>query len=190
MIFHDLALYSQIYAMYIACTDTYIHYWMHYFSKNRDVCTYMLVYVLVQTMHITRICLLCTISQWKSNSQKLPRIGFEPKTMCMPERRLIHWPASIVVRGSIVTVYDNCFKFTWRLMTYVRSRTSCTPAPAMTLQARASTWISVKLRSAAKQALEALMWRHTPATSQPVRVSDSDVGPSQASSWLRSMRVQ
>jgi hypothetical protein len=26
----------------------------------------------------------------KIKSQKLPRIGFELKTMCMPERRLIH----------------------------------------------------------------------------------------------------
>ncbi len=37
------------------------------------------------------------------------------------------------------------------------------PSPAMTLPARGSTWISVTLRSAAKQALEALMWRSTPA---------------------------
>ena len=35
--------------------------------------------------------------------------------------------------------------------------------PATTLQAQASTWISVKPRSAANQALEARMWRRTPA---------------------------
>ena len=37
------------------------------------------------------------------------------------------------------------------------------PAPAMTSPALVSTWISFKPRSAAKQALEARMWRRTPA---------------------------
>ncbi len=37
------------------------------------------------------------------------------------------------------------------------------PRPAMTLQAQASTWISVKPRSAANQALEERMWQRTPA---------------------------
>ncbi len=35
------------------------------------------------------------------------------------------------------------------------------PAPTMTSPAQASTWISVKQRSAANQALEAQMWRRT-----------------------------
>ncbi len=55
------------------------------------------------------------------------------------------------------------------LVTYVRCRTSRTgapPAPAMTFPARASTWISVKLRSAAKQALEVRMWQSTPSPAQ------------------------
>ncbi len=37
------------------------------------------------------------------------------------------------------------------------------PAPAMTSPGQASTWISLKPRPAAKQTMEARMWRHTPA---------------------------
>ena len=54
------------------------------------------------------------------------------------------------------------------------------PAPAMTSPSRALTWISLKPRSAAKQALKALAGQQ-PA-SPPVGASDSDVGTSQASS--------
>ncbi len=53
------------------------------------------------------------------------RTGFEPWTICMPESRLIHCTASVVVKESIVTVYAHCL--TWRLVTYVRSRTSSAP---------------------------------------------------------------
>ncbi len=48
------------------------------------------------------------------------------------------------------------------MVMYVWCRTSGPPAPSMTLQGLASTWISLKPRLAVKQALpalEALIWR-------------------------------
>ncbi len=53
----------------------------------------------------------------KIKKSKNAKVVFEPMTMCMPERCLIHCTDSIVVRESIVTGYDNCF--TWRLVMYV-----------------------------------------------------------------------
>ncbi len=90
--------------------------------------------------------------QWTWNQKaEIFSSALEPKTVCMPERCHIHCTASVVVRESIVPVYNSCF--TWRLVTYAGP--AAPPAPAMTSPARASTWISVKLRSAA--------WQHTPA---------------------------
>ncbi len=83
--------------------------------------------------------------------------------MCMPERRLIHCAASVVVRESIVTVYDNCF--TWRLVTYVRRRNSSTPRSSHDV---AGPSINMDLceaevcsEASLGAKLEAQMWRHT-----------------------------
>jgi hypothetical protein len=95
----------------------------------------MLLYIPVQTMYITRTCLLCTISHFNEHEIKKLKFacsGFEPKAVCMQERCHILCTASVVVRESKVTVYYSCF--TWRLVTYTGP--AATPAPAMTSPAR------------------------------------------------------
>ena len=47
--------------------------------------------------------------------------------MCISYIRLNHCTTSVDVMVTIVTVYVYCF--TWRLVTYVRLRTSCAPRP-------------------------------------------------------------
>jgi hypothetical protein len=88
--------------------------------------------------------------------------GFELTILCRQLSCLTalnHCASSVIVIDPIVIVYVYCC--TVRLVTYVWRRTSAPRALAMTSQGLASTCISLKPRSAAKQAqaaLEALMW--------------------------------
>ncbi len=69
-------VYSQVYAMYIACANTFEHHWIHLFcilyhvqtciDKNRHVCSCMLVYIFVQTKYITCKCFRLSNSGWHS----------------------------------------------------------------------------------------------------------------------------
>ncbi len=92
---------------------------------------------------------------WKSKSKILLRSEFEPTVMSIAESCLIHCSIRVFVRGAIVTVYD--YYFTWSLVTFLQDQQ---PSPAqaimMTLPAQASTWTSLKQRSAAKQGYQFL----------------------------------
>ena len=57
----------------------------------------------------------------------MQRVGLEPTIMCVLEIRRTHCATSVDVMSTKITVYDYCF--TWRLVTYVRRRTSSAPRP-------------------------------------------------------------
>ena len=96
-----------------------------------------------------------------TKSKKCIMPGIEPMTSCIPTGCLNRYATRVdnMVRRNVVLV--NCLPGGW-------CRTSgaglaAPPSPAMTSPDRASTRISLKPRSAAKQALAALMWRRTAA---------------------------
>ncbi len=77
-------MYCHVYAMYIPCTDTYIHNWIHLFSishvqtwicKNKHTCSCMCMFILVQRMYVSHICLLCTMSPIYEHEIKKLRFG-------------------------------------------------------------------------------------------------------------------
>jgi len=91
--------------------------------------------------------------------KKSARWRIEPRTSCRDSSHLNPFASSPNANQNKVKV--SIYNSTWRLVTYVRRRTSRPPAPAITSPARASTLISLKPRSAAKQGLEPRMWRST-----------------------------
>ena len=96
-----------------------------------------------------------------TKSKKCIMSGIEPMTSCILASCLNSCATRVddMIRRNVVLV--NCLPGGW-------CRTSgagpaAPPSPAMTSPDRASTRISLKPRSAAKQALAALMWRRTAA---------------------------
>ena len=98
------------------------------------------------------------------NCKKLSCWGIEPMTsqLQLEFTSIIHFASRVHTKSVRVIVY--IYHLTWRLVCPARLPP---PSPIMTLPGRASTWISLtwKPRRAAKQALEARMWR--PGALQP-----------------------
>ena len=93
------------------------------------VFTYMFLYILVLILFIK-----CIYQVHTSNVQvhvsmyivtKSKKSQFEPKTSCISSGCLNHYASSVIVIGSIVTVY--VYFCNWRLVTYVRRGTSRPP---------------------------------------------------------------
>ncbi len=126
----------------------------------------MFVYIHVQTIYIPCTYMAYRISlcheQKIQKRHSMQSSGFEPTIMCIAASCLNHlYTTSMLARQTIVAVYVYCFGTSgWlglgRLVTRRRTSWAADPAPlaAMTSQARASTWISLKPRSAAKQAFK------------------------------------
>ena len=92
--------------------------------------------------------------------KKIARVGFEPRTSCIALFCLNHFASS--VHANYISVQDNNTVLPGGWWRTSGAGPAPPPAPAMTSPGRASTWISLKPRSAAKQALEPLMCRRTP----------------------------
>jgi hypothetical protein len=137
----------------------------------------MFVCIHIQTMHIPCTYMAWTISlcheQKIQKGNMMQSSSFEPTIVCIAASCLDHYATSMLARYTIVAVYVYCFS-TWlgRLVRGAGPAAPPAPLAAMTSQARASAWISLKPRSAAKQALP-----------------DIAFGPGQASSWLGSSWV-
>ncbi len=123
----------------------------------------MLVYILVQTLFIQ-----CTYQVHTLNVQVQVFMHIEYKAKSCLRRGSNSLPCAdrraaltigVICIDPVVIVYIYCC--TWRLVTYVWRRTSRPPRPRHDVAGPSLTWISLKPRSAAKQAreaLEALMW--------------------------------
>ncbi len=142
---------------FILCSD-------QVYTRTLCICIHDRVHTcsnIVHTMYIPSIHIECTSSTFhvhRIQSKMLLVSGFEFTTLCRPLSCLNHCASSVSVIGAIVLVYMYCC--TVRLS---GAGPAAPPAPAMTSPGRASTWISFKPRSMAKQAraqatLEALMW--------------------------------
>ena len=90
--------------------------------------------------------------------KKSARWRIEPRTSRRDSSHLNPFVSSADANQNKVEV--SIYNSTWRLVTYVWPGPAAPPAPAITSPTRASTWISLKPRSAAKQGLE--RWRNSP----------------------------
>ncbi len=114
-------------------------------------CTYMFS-LCIYHVHTWHVQFHFAMNKKIKQGNLMQRSSFEPTIEGITASCLNHYTTNMLVSYTIVTVYVYCFS-TWLGRLVTRRRTSRTPLAAMTLQARASTWISLKPRSAAKQAL-------------------------------------
>ncbi len=111
----------------------------------------------------------------KKYKQKLQRAGYEPTIVCIKASCLNHYTTSMLASNRTVTGYVHlrivtgyvyyCFTWLGRLVTRRRTRRTPAPRAAMMWPALASTSISLKPRSVAKQALP----KHSAQNSLQVR---------------------
>ncbi len=138
--------------MYIHCMTVYIMciYNVHtvYIHKQTCTCDCCFEFILVQTMCIPCTGMACTISRFYEHvyPEIKKMLSFKIQTHDLVHTRKLPWPLRYQRDCSerIVALYVSCF--TWRLVTYVRRRTSSAPRPAMNSQASGSTWAQIALK--------------------------------------------
>ncbi len=145
-----------VHVMYIPCTNKYIYYWIRYFStyhvltctyNNIHLCSCIYVYILVKIMYIAHSCLALTISHFFEHENQNIKLclgwGSNP------------WSCAYHVLTTVLLAmmqWELELNYMYNVLPGGWWRTSgagpaASLAPAMTLPARALTWISLKQRS-------------------------------------------
>ncbi len=118
---HVYQTYSQVYAIYVSCTNTSIQYWMYifrsynvqtmYIHEFAGICIYVGVHTCldhVYTMYIH--CMYYFTLPWTRNTRRkiLQRVGLEPTIWCITASSLHHYTSSMLEIYGIVTGHSIC----------------------------------------------------------------------------------